>query len=321
MFYHSRYTGLLAVLLLSACASTAPKSVPAAPAESPSPTVAPQPVSGLPSAVTPAPPKKVVRKPKIGLALGGGAAKGFAHIGVIKVLEANGIKADIVTGTSAGAVVGALYASGISPYQLQIKAMKLDESTLTDYTLSTSGLIKGEKLAEYVNREVRNKRLEKLPKRFGAVATDLDSGERIVFRTGNTGSAVRASASIPNVFQPVLMNGKRYVDGGLVSPVPVSAAREMGADVVIAVDISARPAKGSSGFLSLLDQSLNIMNLSALKAELKDADVTLRPSVGRIGATDFDNRNIAILEGERVARMALPAIKRALALKAQALSK
>ncbi|MCL6264147.1 patatin-like phospholipase family protein [Craterilacuibacter sp. RT1T] len=326
MFYPSRCTGLLAVLLLSACSSVSPTSPLVSPASPPSASHAAKPstsVSVPPSVtVSPAPEQaKVVRKPRIGLALGGGAAKGFAHIGVIKVLEANGIKADIVTGTSAGAVVGALYASGISPYQLQLKAMKLDESSLADYTLSTSGLIKGEKLAEFVNREVRNKPLEKLSKRFGAVATELDTGERIVFQRGNTGSAVRASASIPNVFQPVSMNGKRYVDGGLVSPVPVSAAREMGAEVVIAVDISARPSGGSSGFFSRLDQSLNIMSQSALKAELKNADVTLRPSVGKIGATDFENRHTAILEGERVARMALPAIKRALSLKAQALAK
>ena len=315
--------GALLAATLAGCASTRPEPIPSTPTPPATSTTQPPQaqVPDKPSAPAHAAPAHKVRKPRVALALGGGAAKGFAHIGVIKVLEANGIKPDIVTGTSAGAVVGALYASGLTPYQLQLRAMKLDESALTDYTLSTSGVIKGEKLAEYVNRQVKGRPLEKLAKPFGAVATELDTGRPVVFRTGNTGSAVRASASIPNVFLPVQMHGKRYVDGGLVSPVPVSAAREMGADIVIAVDISARPSGGSTGFLSLLDQSLNIMSQSALRAELKDADVTLRPQVGAIGATGFDGRHRAILEGEKVARMGLPAIRHAIKLKEQALQK
>ncbi len=185
-------------------------------------------------------------KPRVALALGGGAAKGFAHIGVIKVLEANGIVPDIITGTSAGSVVGSLYASGLNGMQLQAKAMQLDESELTDWTLSTKGFLKGEKLENYINTQLGNRPIEKLPRKLGIVATELDSGQKVVFRMGNTGQAVRASASIPNVFLPVVIGGKRYVDGGLVSPVPVSAAREMGADFVIAVDISAKPKPGKA---------------------------------------------------------------------------
>ena len=267
-------------------------------------------------------PPKPLQKPRIGLALGGGAAKGFAHVGVIKVLAAAGIKPDLITGTSAGSVVGSLYASGLSGMQLQSRAIQLDESNLTDWTLSSKGVIKGEKLQNWINAQVVNKSIEQLPRPFGAVATELDSGRKVVFRLGNTGQAVRASASIPNVFLPVKIGSKSYVDGGLVSPVPVSAAREMGADFVIAVDISARPRKGAAtGFLSMLDQSLNIMNGPALAQELKQADVVIRPQVQDIGSAQFDARHQAILEGERAAQAALPQIRQLLQQKAVAMNK
>lgn len=267
-------------------------------------------------------PPKPALKPKIGLALGGGAAKGFAHVGVIKVLEAAGLTPDLVTGTSAGSVVGSLYASGLSGMQLQSRAIQLDESNLTDWTLSSKGVIKGEKLQNWINAQVANKTMEQLPRPFGAVATELDSGRKVVFRLGNTGQAVRASASIPNVFLPVKIGNKSYVDGGLVSPVPVSAAREMGADFVIAVDISARPRKGAAtGFLSMLDQSLNIMNGPALAQELKQADVVIHPQVQNIGSAQFDARHQAILEGERAAQAALPQIRQLLQQKAVAMNK
>jgi NTE family protein len=270
------------------------------------------------SAVQLLPPPKI----KIALALGGGAAKGFAHVGVIKVLEANGIVPDIITGTSAGSVVGSLYAAGYSASQLEQIAIRLDESDLTDWTLSSRGFIKGEKLQAFINAQVKNRPIEKLARPFGAVATDLDSGQRVVFRLGNTGQAVRASASIPNVFLPVVIQGHRYVDGGLVSPVPVSAAREMGADLVIAVDITARPKSGrATGFLSMLDQSLNIMSASALAHELKQADVVIHPQVQNIGSTSFDARRQAIQAGELATRQVIAQIRLRIQQKQQAVAK
>ncbi len=270
----------------------------------------------LAACTTPTPPvvaPKPVLKPKIALALGGGAAKGFAHVGVIRVLEQNGIVPDIVTGTSAGSIVGAIYASGVDGEALRYRALRINESDLRDFTFSTSGFLKGEKLAALVNQQVDGKKIEQLSRRFGAVVTDLDSGARVVLKSGDTGTAVRASAAIPNVFQPVTINGRRYVDGGLTSPVPVIAAREMGADIVIAVDISAKPTgKSALGFLSLLDQSLNIMSQAALAQELKQANVTLRPRVLHIGSADFDERGAAMLEGEKVAREGLPVIRQAI---------
>jgi len=269
--------------------------------------------STTPPAAAPQPPKP---KPKIALALGGGAAKGFAHIGVIKVLEQNGIKPDIITGTSAGAVIGSLYASGLNGFALQQKAMDLDEGGLIDYTLSTSGFIKGEALQNFINKEVQNRPMEKMAIPFGAVATNRESGEAVLFRSGNTGQAVRASASIPNVFLPVTIGKNNYVDGGLVQPVPVEAARKMGADIVIAVDISARPASDSgSGFLSILDQSINIMNQVALKQQLKMADVVIQPNITQLGSTSFEQRHLAIMEGEKAAVASLGAIRKAIAAK------
>jgi NTE family protein len=249
------------------------------------------------------------------LALGGGAAKGFAHVGVIKVLEAQGITPEIVTGTSAGSVVGALYASGMNTFELQQKAVALDEKQIADFAWSIKAPIKGEKLEQYVNQQVKSKPIEQFPKLFGAVATEQESGKRVVFRRGNAGQAVRASASIPNIFQPVLIQGKHYVDGGLVSPVPVSAAKEMGADFIIAVDISARPSKDtkSLGILGTLDQSINILSQVALEQELKGADIVIRPAVTAQGAANFDAKHQSILEGEKAAQAMLPLIKKRLA--------
>ena len=258
-------------------------------------------------------PLTATRKPQavIGLALGGGASKGFAHIGVIKVLEENNIPVKIVTGTSAGALVGSLYASGMNAPRLQREAENLQRADLVDLTLSTSGFIRGEKLQNYINRQVGNRPIQNLPRKFAAVATEFDTGRSVVFRSGNTGQAVRASASIPNVFQPAVINGKRYVDGGLTAPVPVSAARQMGANVVIAVDISAKPARISqSGFFSYLDQSLNIMSTPALNSELAKADVVIKPQVQHLGAVGgFDEKAHAIKLGEDAARAALPQIR------------
>lgn len=166
---------------------------------------------------------------RIALALGGGAARGFAHIGVIKALEAQGISPDIIVGTSAGSVVGALYASGLNGFQIQELSMKMQEDQVIDgsglyqclaETLVSDkrGCIKGQALQDFINRNVNDRPMEKLNKTFAAVATNLRTGEMTVFRTGNTGMAVRASSSVPVFFQPVTISGQDYVDGGLVSP-------------------------------------------------------------------------------------------------------
>ncbi len=251
---------------------------------------------------------------KIGIALGGGAAKGFAHIGVIKMLEANGFAPVVVSGTSAGSVVGALYASGMDAFQMQEKAVALDQASIRDVRLFSGGLVQGQKLQDYVNQQVGGKPIDKLAKPFAAVATRLEDGERTVFVRGNTGQAVRASSSIPGVFEPVTIGQYHYVDGGVVSPVPVDAARQLGAEFVVAVDISSKASgKAPGDLLGTVNQSIAIMGQRLGEAELKRADIVIRPKVLDIGAADFAQRNAAILEGERAAMAAMPQIRAAVA--------
>lgn len=288
----------LALLCLLAACGTQP-----VPAPAPPPVAAPRPA--------PAPPPVQIR---IGLALGGGAAKGFAHIGVIKMLEANGLKPDVVSGTSAGSVVGALYASGMDVFRLQQHAVALDEARIRDVSLFSGGLIKGEKLQDYVNEMVGQRPFERLRKPFAAVATRLDNGDRTVFARGNVGQAVRASSSVPGVFEPLRIGERTYVDGGLVSPVPVDAARQLGADFVIAVDISSK-ASGTApeNLVGVVNQSITIMGQRLGMQELSRADIVIRPNVNDIGPVDFEQRSNAILEGERAALRALPQIREKLA--------
>lgn len=253
------------------------------------------------------------REPVVALALGGGGAKGFAHIGVIKVLESHGIKPKIVTGTSAGSFVGSLYASGKSPYQLQQIALNFKESDIRDLTLNRQGIIAGQKLQDFVNKNVGNKPIEQFPIRFAAVATRLDTGRKADFIQGNAGQAVRASCSIPNVFVPATIGGKKYVDGGLVSPIPVKTAQAMGADIVIAVDISARPDGSKAlNMFGLLDQTINIMGQQSIREELDQADIVIQPQVGHIGTLDLKASHATILEGEKAAQLKIRAIEKAI---------
>ena len=267
----------------------------------------------------PAAPAPQLPPVRIGLALGGGAAKGFAHIGAIKMLEANGIRADVVAGTSAGSVVGAMYASGMDAFTMQERAAALDESTLRDVRLFSGGLVQGQALQDYVNREIGGRAIERLAKPFAAVSTRLDNGDRVVFVRGNTGQAVRASSSVPGVFEPTRIGNHSYVDGGVVSPVPVDAARQLGADIVIAVDISSRAGGvAPTALAGIVNQSITIMGQTLGRQELARADVVIRPQVNDIGPVSFEQRNAAILEGERAALAALPQIRARIAAAEQA---
>jgi NTE family protein len=277
------------------------------------PGTAPLPVPSVEPALKP---EVRLVPPKIALALGGGAARGFAHIGVIKALEAHGIVPDIVVGTSAGSLVGALYASGYGGFDLQRVALQLDDTVIADWSLPDRGFIKGEALQNFVNQAAQGRPLDKLNKPFATVATDLQSGESVVFRTGNTGMAVRASSSVPGVFQPVSISGREYVDGGLVSPVPVRAARGMGADLVIAVYISNNPRFGKTkDSVDVMLQSFAIMGQSIAGYELTEADIVIRPDIGKMRSTGFEDRHLAIMEGEKAGLAAIAEIKRKIAEK------
>ena len=259
---------------------------------------------------TPPPPAK----PKIALALGGGGTRGFAHIGVIKALEAQGIVPDIVVGTSAGAVVGALYAAGYSGFQLQEMAIPLQRDSIVSGVMAKRGFLECGALRRYINERVGNRPLERLARTFGVVATDLGNGKQIVFRSGETGLAVCASSAVPALFVPVTISGRDYVDGGLVSPVPVTVAREsLRADFVIAVDISSRPEDNrTEDVIDVLLQSFDIMGQSINRRELGTADVVIRPVTAGISQTTIDDRHKAILEGEKAAQAVMPELRRKL---------
>ncbi len=257
----------------------------------------------------PPPPKPA----KVALVLGAGAAKGFAHIGVIKILEANHVPIHMIVGTSAGSFVGSLYAHGFNAFQLQEMSFRLEKADVIDLTVPDNGFVKGEKLATYINSTLRNTPMEKLRIPFYAVATDLQRGEEVAFARGDTGTAVRASCSIPGVFKPVRIGERYYVDGGIVSPVAVDCARRMGADLIIAVDISSNiESAPPQGTIDTILQAVTVMYARMSQDQLARADFVIKPRVGYIGSTDFTKRHEAVLEGEKAALEALPGIKTAL---------
>ena len=242
--------------------------------------------------------------------MGGGAARGFAHIGVIQVLEENGIKADLVVGTSAGSLVAALYASGRTGLDMGTLAQTMDEGAITDWAFPSRGLIRGEALARYVREQTGGVAIEQMKLPLGIVATDLDSGAGVLFRRGDTGVAVRASSAVPAVFQPVQIGNREYVDGGLVSPVPVRYARQMGADLVLAVDISNSPEGAvTSDLMKMLLQTFAIMSRSINQFELREADLVLRPALAGVSSADFTARRRAIIAGREAALKALPELR------------
>ncbi|MDO9235551.1 MAG: patatin-like phospholipase family protein [Aquabacterium sp.] len=276
-----------------------------------------------PEPVLPTPPPPVVvkatpRPPRIGLALGGGAARGFAHIGVLQVLEEQGIKPDLIVGTSAGSVVATLYAAGKTPTEMAAMAMTLDESSITDWIFPGRSLLKGEALAKFVRNLTGGRQIESMRLPLGIVATDLQSGQPILFRRGDPGQAVRASSSVPAVFEPVKIGGREYIDGGAVSPVPVRFARQMGADLIIAVDISAIPeGQPTKGAVDILLQTFNIMGHAISQFEMQDADIVMRPKLEGIGSTEFSARRLSILAGREAALTELQRLKEKIAAKSK----
>ena len=285
--------GFTALLLFALAACQSPPPAPPAPPASP--------VVAAPPAPKPAP-----KPPVIALALGGGAARGFAHIGVIQVLEEAGIRPDLVIGTSAGSLVAALYASGKSAAELQALALSMDEGAITDWSFPGRGLIRGDALARYVREHTGGRRIEQMKLPLGIVATDLDNGQGIVFRSGDTAVAVRASSAVPALFQPVRIGTREYVDGGLVAPVPVRYARQMGAQLVIAVDISEAPDGAPTGdLMRMLLQTFSIMGRSINRFELADADIVLRPKLAGVSGADFSARTRSIQAGRDAAQAML----------------
>lgn len=275
-------------------------------------------LKGVPPSQPPPMAQSPVQSPpkpaKIALVLGAGSSKGFAHIGVLKILETNKVPIHMIIGTSVGSAVGSLYAYGHNAFQLQKISFSIEKGDIVDLIIPDNGFIKGEKLEEFINRTVNHTPMEKLKIPFYAVVADVQSGQEVVFGRGNTGQAVRASCSIPGVFRPVRIGDRMYVDGGVVSPVAVDAAKKLGADVVIAVDISKEGERAKpENTIDTIFQSFNIMYSKLAAIQMNQADVVIRPKVGYISSSDFSKRHEAILEGEKAAIEALPQIRGILA--------
>jgi len=265
----------------------------------------------------PAPLPADAPRPKVALVLGGGAARGFAHVGVIRVLEQEKIPIDLVVGTSVGSLIGAIYASDRDSFELEWTAFQLEKEDLLDYGILNAfmgmGLAKGDKLEAFTKSRVKVETIEQLAIPFAAVAADLNWGTKVVLDRGSVARAVRASSAIPGVFQPVTHMGKLLVDGGVVDNIPISVAREKGADVVIAVDISENV--GNTKITNLVDvmlQAANIMFALNVEHSKRDADVLVTPNVGDVAMLDFSQKKRCMQAGMEAARAAVPRIRKAM---------
>jgi NTE family protein len=266
------------------------------------------------TAVGPSVPAGELPKPKIALVLGGGAARGFAHIGVIRALEQEKVPIDLIVGTSVGSLIGAIYANDMNSMELEWTAFMLEKDSLFDFGLMTAftsmGVAKGDKLEEFVKSKVPVTNIENLKIPFAAVATDLNRGTRVVLDKGSVARAVRASSAIPGVFNPVEHQGKLLVDGGVIDNIPVSVAREKGADIVIAVDISENVFNFNiTSIVDVMLQSITIMGAENAKTKKKEADVLIAPRVGDVGMMDFTQKKRCMLAGIEAAQKMMPEIK------------
>jgi NTE family protein len=274
-------------------------------------------------------------RPKVGLALGGGYARGLAHIGVLEVLEREGIPIDMIAGTSIGALVGALYARTQNAAQLKRQATQLDSvgvTSLVDFTLPKSGFISGKRVTNLLRKLIGDVQFKDLNLPLACIATDIISGEEVILDEGSELEAVRASISIPVVFTAVKKNGRYLVDGGLVNPVPVRTVQQMGADVVIAVDVTPDRMERANaltkkeehkepGIFQIMAQSIYIATYLAAQTSSGNADIVIRPHVAHIGPGDFHRGGEGVLEGELAAVDCLPNIKRHLAYAGISLTK
>lgn len=259
------------------------------------------------------PPPTEPPKPKIALVLGGGAARGFAHVGVIRALEQEKIPIDMIIGTSVGSLIGAIYANDQNCFELEWTAFALEKDTLFDYgilnAITGMGMAKGQKLEEFVKTKITTTNIESMKLPFAAVATDLNRGTRVVLDSGPVSKAVHASCAIPGVFEPVNHQGRLLVDGGVVDNIPIAVAREKGADIVIAVDISENVQNYNiTNVVDVMIQAVNIMFDENVKYRKKEADVLITPAVGNVAMLDFSQKKRCMQAGIEAAQRAVPEI-------------
>lgn len=253
-------------------------------------------------------------KPKIALVLGGGAARGFAHVGVIRALEQEKIPIDMIIGTSVGSLIGAIYASDQNSFELEWTAFALEKDSLLDYGILNAftgmGMAKGEKLEEFVTTKITTTNIEGLKLPFAAVATDLNRGTRFVLDRGSVAKAVHASSAVPGVFEPVNHQGRLLIDGGVLDNIPVDVAREKGADVVIAVDISENVTNYNiTNLIDVMLQAVNIMFRENVNFKKKEADVLITPAVGNVAMLDFTQKKRCMQAGIDATQKAVPEIR------------
>jgi len=266
-------------------------------------------------ASTQGPPASGTERPKIALVLGGGAARGFAHVGVIRALEQEKIPIDMIVGTSVGSLIGAIYANDLNSFELEWTAFALEKDNVFDYALMSAftgmGPVKGEKLEDFVKSKIPVANIENLKLTFAAVATDLNRGTRVVIDRGSVAKAVHASSAIPGVFSPVEHQNRLLVDGGLVDNIPISVAREKGADIVIAVDISENVTNFNiTNLVDVVLQSVNIMFNQNVGYKKKNADVLITPAVGNVGMLDFTQKKRCMQAGIEAAQRSIPEIRK-----------
>ena len=296
--------GLVLMLSLASCATFKP----------PMPT-------DLPPAVVAAQPFPQGRAP-IALVLSGGSARGFAHVGVIKVLEANGLRPDIIVGTSAGSIVGALYASGLTAVELEAAVSQMDRAVFSDFVIpglgflpGELGFVRGDKLHRFLDARLKRHHSQEFSIRFAAVATELSTGKAVAFNSGDAGLAVVASSAVPGVISPVYINRKFYGDGQMASPLPVAAARELGAAIVIAVDVIYPPEDAFVySAIGVMFQAFAVSVHRLKEYEKAGADLVVTPALRKTsGQFSFADRAHLIAAGEQAALQMLPAIRAAFA--------
>ncbi len=254
------------------------------------------------------------KRPVVGLALGGGMARGCAHVGVLREFEKHQIPIDLLVGTSVGSLIGGAYAAGLSPDQIEELALKIRWSDLGRPTVSLLGFYNSERTEDYVRKNFPITEFEKTRLPFGAVATDIQSGKMVVFTEGSLPLAIRASCAMPVFYTPVTVNGRMMVDGGLVGHIPASVARLMGADIVVAIDVNSQhlPIPPPTNLFTIMSQSLSVMGRSTVNYLYADADVIVRPQIENVRPDDLSKAAEMISAGEEAARRVIPKIRRLL---------
>jgi NTE family protein len=255
------------------------------------------------------------KRPLVGLALGGGMARGCAHIGVLRELEEHGIPIDLIAGTSVGSLIGGAYAAGLSPDQIEKMALTISWNDLGRVTISKLGFYNSERTEDYIRKHFPVTEFEKARLPFGAVATDIQTGKMVIFTEGSLPLAIRASCAMPIFYTPVVVNGRMMVDGGLVGHIPASVARLMGADLVIAIDVNSQhlPIPPPTHLLSVMSQALSVMGRTAVQYLYADADIVIRPQIEQVRPDDLSKAAEMITAGEEAARRVIEKIKRSLA--------